>query len=630
MSTLLDPSTEAAANGAARERGRAPAALPTRPSQAASFGNFWRGAAAKRLRRGGLSAEDAWHAYWHSRQTPKTVGRLCGAEGTPLAWGWNIADAAPECRSLLSIADQLAHAGPDKWTRRKRRGALEDALAQWLEASADGPPTAEFALGGIAAAHVLNELGAALPADQGWELVDFLIATADEARPWSLQSQASGDNVLAQQLLAIELPLVLAYFFAEMGPAPALARSARQRLGEVASELLDGKGLVRSAHLSIQRPLAACWVRCRAVGARVKPRAWSSSIDRPLAAVARQAVRWSDATGRLLLGEEAAQLWTADFLAALLAHGGSKSIAAARKLFAVKSLARSIPRAKQKVPTASYHSEWAGLAVMRSDWSPRAPVVAVDYAGPEFRMEAWSERRRLFHGAWTAEPSVNGLPLAPTGPWEQVCWFSDADVDYLEWSRDLEGGARLERQILLARRDRFLLLADHLQHPEPSSLVLACQWPLASGLQWRAAEESREATLDARKPTARLLPLALPEWRVDPRVGELTHGDGVVRLTQRAAGRALACPLFIDLEPRRLREPCTWRQLTVAEALVIQPDDVAVGYRIQCGRQQWLYYRSQAPCGNRTVLGQNTSNECLIARFLAPSGEIEHLLEIEA
>ncbi len=55
----------------------------------------------------------------------------------------------------------------------------------------------------------------------------------------------------------------------------------------------------------------------------------------------------------------------------------------------------------------------------------------------------------------------------------------------------------------------------------------------------------------------------------------------------------------------------------------------AVGYRAQCGRDQWLIYRSLAPKANRTLLGQNTSSEFLVARFLAPEGEIDELVEIE-
>jgi hypothetical protein len=72
----------------------------------------------------------------------------------------------------------------------------------------------------------------------------------------------------------------------------------------------------------------------------------------------------------------------------------------------------------------------------------------------------------------------------------------------------------------------------------------------------------------------------------------------------------------------------TWRRLTVAESLNVVPADMAVGYRIQVGKSQWLIYRSLSPSRNRTVLGQNFSSEFVVARFL-PTGKAETLLEIE-
>ena len=72
----------------------------------------------------------------------------------------------------------------------------------------------------------------------------------------------------------------------------------------------------------------------------------------------------------------------------------------------------------------------------------------------------------------------------------------------------------------------------------------------------------------------------------------------------------------------------TWRQLTVAENLTAQSDDVAVGYRVQIGRQQWLFYRSLAACGNRTLLGHNLVSEFLVARF-SKEGKVEAIVETE-
>ena len=86
--------------------------------------------------------------------------------------------------------------------------------------------------------------------------------------------------------------------------------------------------------------------------------------------------------------------------------------------------------------------------------------------------------------------------------------------------------------------------------------------------------------------------------------------------------------MFIDLKTRRFDKELTWRNLTVGERLEIQPGDVAVGYRVQVGRRQWVIYRSLAPPANRTVLGQNLSTEFFIGRFL-PNGETEELIQVQ-
>ena len=87
-------------------------------------------------------------------------------------------------------------------------------------------------------------------------------------------------------------------------------------------------------------------------------------------------------------------------------------------------------------------------------------------------------------------------------------------------------------------------------------------------------------------------------------------------------------PLFVDLSRKRLDKPLTWRQLTVGQLREIVPADVAVGYRVQVGKTQWLMYRSLAPAAIRTVLGQNLMHEFLVGRFHA-DGHVETLLEIE-
>ena len=103
--------------------------------------------------------------------------------------------------------------------------------------------------------------------------------------------------------------------------------------------------------------------------------------------------------------------------------------------------------------------------------------------------------------------------------------------------------------------------------------------------------------------------------------------DGL-ELCLAKAGQRLYAPLFIDLDRRRFRRRMTWRQLTVAEGLKPVSADVAVGFRVALGAQQWLLYRSLAAAANRTLLGHNLATESLIARF-GKDGEVSSIVEIE-
>jgi hypothetical protein len=640
MAMIVQPGDEVAVNGSphdgsdshgAPQRGRNGATRQLL-SEAVANSGFWTDAASKALRKRDHDADAAWDAYWSKRRKCATVARLTHAAGTPLAWGIAIDSIGEECRALVEIADELAHgADADKFAKGKHQARLREAVSLWLEEARDGDTDVDFAVGCLAAAHVLHQLGGPLGAEEGWPLLDFLAATSEDARVWEPAVERSANSALAQQLVAGELPLTLAYSFPEMKPLARMTRAARKQLASGLATLAAEKGLVRASQLAVLPALVACWTRCRTIGSQLDKPVWKSESQSQYQAAVRQALRWTDGQGHLLLDANDATAWTADFVAAAVrASNDGRTATAARAQFAGSGLDAEVPAGHGKAPRPSTFAEKNGLALLRSDWGPDAATVAIDFSSVGMRIAAASGRWRLFDGVWTASSRRDGQLLKPAGEWDAVCWFSDKDVDYIEFQLDLDGGARLERQVLLARKDGFLLLADHLQSSAAAALEPAWQLPLGEGLAWCGEAETRDARLaHGDVDVARLLPLALPEWRVDPRMGELANAGGALRLAQHTSARAMACPLFIDLRPHRIGRPCTWRQLTVAEALQIQPPDVAVGYRVQCGKKQWLIYRSQAARGNRTVLGQNTSSEFLAARFLSPSGDVEQLIMVE-
>jgi hypothetical protein len=296
-----------------------------------------------------------------------------------------------------------------------------------------------------------------------------------------------------------------------------------------------------------------------------------------------------------------------------------------------------------------YYNERAKAALLRRRRSGPQDELLVDFSGPEMMVELRGAGFKLVQGAWgwqvriaaaTPQPSQsvssneNGHSLEATGSWSESCWHSDDDCDYLELELPLSGGWRLERQMLLARQDRFLLLADALLGPPadkvpPSEIRFESTLPLANGAAFLPGSATREGVLAAgRNRQALVLPLALSEWRSEFCPAEMSMVGGSLRLQQAALGRNLYAPLWLDLDPGRNRRPATWRRLTVAENLKMVSRDTAVGYRVRVGREQWLVYRSLGGWGNRSVLGQNYSTEFVCGRFAA-SGAAREILAIE-
>jgi hypothetical protein len=578
-----------------------------------------------------LPADEAWSAFWNERARRPTVAQLCEALDSPLRWALHANLLSPATQKLLELADKLAaRKKRQKFTSGKRRQELRTALSKWLSEASGSSAGVNLGVGSLAAAHIVGDAGAAIDAGLSWKILDFLTDVARHAQDWRPDGDRDGQAVLSQQLLSGELPLTLAYLFAEMAPLATLRRAATDRLSEGLVDLLNGEGLPHASNLQLLRPLLGCWTRCRALGRRDKKLRWPKKAQRQYEWLVRQALRWTAPDGTPLMAAEAEAELPVSLMRAALRFGGNRQdAAAAHMLLGKKAVPNNEFESGRKTPRGADNCEWSCLAVMRNRWSPADAAVAVDFSSIPMKLDVWADRRRLYAGAWEFDAQIDGKRVSPIGTWQETCWFKDKDVDYLEFTLPLEEGARLERQILLAHRDQFLLLVDHLQHSQAALLEHSWQLPLGPGLLFCGEGETRDALLVDGRPHARAVPLALPEWRVDPRVGELSFSGGAMRLAQRMQTRCMACPVFVDLRPKRSALPSTWRQLTVAESLENKPADVAVSYRIQAGDDQWVYYRSQAARGNRTFLGQNCSNECLVARFKAPEGEIEQLLEVE-
>ncbi len=233
--------------------------------------------------------------------------------------------------------------------------------------------------------------------------------------------------------------------------------------------------------------------------------------------------------------------------------------------------------------------------------------------------------------AGAAMPTIvrDGQTLKPTGEFEVVCEEQSESLDFVELQMEFDDGVRLQRQIALSREEEFLLLADVIVCDRAAHIDYQTQWPLAAGVAGMNETETREIYLTASgKIQSLVLPLALPEWKVGRSDDKLRFDEQSLTLTQSRVGTTMYAPLFFDLNPKRSRRRRTWRQLTVAEGLKIVPPEVAVAFRIQLNRQQWILYRSLAANGNRTFMGENFAGELFLGKF-DQDGEVTPLLHIE-
>jgi hypothetical protein len=234
----------------------------------------------------------------------------------------------------------------------------------------------------------------------------------------------------------------------------------------------------------------------------------------------------------------------------------------------------------------------------------------------------------LWSGPLATEISVDGAPIRIAGEWDQLCWESNKDVDYVELQGRFGADVKVQRQLLLCKEDRLLFIADALLGRRPVAWEHRLEFPLAGPTRFAPEPKTNEGFLVQKGKRFRVFPLALPEWRLGNASGELSsNGDRLVQCFS-ARGQNTFVPLVIDLVPNRARLDVTWRHLTVAESRRNVRRDEAVSFRLQVGRRQWLVYRSLTPPANRTTLGQNYATEFVFAKFLS-DGTTDPLIEIE-
>ncbi|MCA9102728.1 MAG: hypothetical protein KDA63_16325 [Planctomycetales bacterium] len=607
-------------------------------------GIAWHKTAPAALRRLGRDTDgpgwEKWRSHLAKRKTPRPLSQLLDAGPTALLWAF--ADEDARVARVVRLSDDGGTGGKKRRGAKPKgqkssaakNGAVVRQAREWLETRAVTDWSVAGALEQLAWCHAMPALASRLDTDLWWQLLQRMVDTADEALSADFSRLSVAEQLLVEQLFAGELPLTLAYLFPELKPCRRLRRAAKKVLTSGIIEWTDGEGMPAWHAMEWLRPLLACWTRCCALGEGGGTGCWTSDAQNQYDWLVRQAMRLSRPDGSQVFVHAPSGAWSADLFAAAVRFGADDADRrVAHAIWPSSRLRPDKPKGGRSLPDASEHSGWSELAVLRTDWRPRGPALHVAYGGEQMAVELFADGKQVFDGLVETTITAEESLLEFTSGWEEVCWIADEDVVYLELEASLSGGFTLHRHLALGREDGLLLIADGLvgdpaQMSDMTSLYHRLSLPVSTGFDFAPEDETREGYLYTGRRRYLAQPLALPEWRVDPRRGSLALEAGRLQLVHEAVGRTMFTPLLLDLDSRRGFTASTWRQLTVAQDLKIQPASVAVGYRSQIGKKNWLVYRSLAQPAPRTVLGQHLGTEFLFARF-GRDGKLKQLIEVE-
>lgn len=463
---------------------------------------------------------------------------------------------------------------------------------------------------------------------------------------------------LGYLLLAGELAFTLAYVMSrdaevkmtakDAKMVKSLRKQAQKVLSETLSEYLDGGGTPKAEWLPLFRMFAASWTRMRLMDAEIlKQNSGETSIfDSDSRSnfewMTRMLLYFTRPDGSMVFTkrEKKTAFWCPElFVAALRLDSDEEDKKLALSIWPErneKDLVKIVTKLQESLPDCSNNSPWGRAALMQKSWRSRTSVT-LTWEREFPQVEILSRKTPLFSGEWRFDGLWNGSELRADGSWRQVCWNSDEDADYVELELPLTEGFTLQRSVLLAKEEHFVLLGEALSGDRfrgKNVLDGELRWrsflPLAAHTQTSGSEENLELFLQSGgSPRATLLPLALPEWQCQTSDGQGVFSDSsTVCVTYSMGKSAFFAPIFLDLEPQRLHSALTWRRLSVGEKLQNIPAHTASGFRVQIDDSQWLVYRSLTPPCGRSVLGKNLNSETLVGKFCS-DGNVKSIVEVE-
>lgn len=559
----------------------------------------------------------SWKDHLSKRDSvPSLQTLVSGKKSSPLAWAL-FADETLDSRTLplLETLGEIASG------RTRPTADTVKQLESWLNDLERRIAERNLVLELLAVTHALPNLAAVTSAELWWNLIDKIVSHANDA------AATNFENKVFEQGLAGELPLTLAFVFPEIKACRQMAKPAVRVLDEGMQALTDGEGLPKVDQLLHLRAILACWTRTIVMIESIEGVRLSKDAFTQYQWLVRHALRLTRGDGTQTLSHGISSAYNRHLLQSALDLGKDEDDNEIAKL--------TLPKMKGKgnrlhLPMPGYESAWSQFAYLRCDWQRSSPRLSVRHDLEPLIVELESREEVVMSGAWDTTILIDSVPITPTGNWEQVGWQSDDDGDYLELEQEWTGDVKLQRLIFLAREDKFLWVMDTVLLDSPADKIqYQSQPPIVSHAKLGTAAETNEVFVELPGSKVTLLPVGINEWQSATSLGKIGVVDDKLSLQQTSSGRGMVVPMFFDLTKKGQGKPLTWRQLTVAEKLVIQPRDRAVAYRVQTGTGHWAFYRSLTEKASRTFLGVNLIAETLVARF-DENGDIEKLLEVES
>lgn len=368
--------------------------------------------------------------------------------------------------------------------------------------------------------------------------------------------------------------------------------------------------------VSLVPPLARLW-------AALRDRVEAESVESCLKRVVEGAVQTVKPTGAAdgigpslsspmakLVRRLAEEFKTQDLSSILDAMGGKKA-----------ALGRGSPQ-------PGFQCDHARAAMLRSDWTRTSPLLAVDLRRDSPRLEATVLGETLFSGPWQTIIAADGVDVAAPSSWDQDCWFSDADGQYLELRKLYGGGIVLERQVFLARRTAAIILADTVKSPRDERLTHTWRLPAPQAEKLEGCFPTRAQRLAGLPFDLRLIPMSLAANPLAPAPGGLSLDGVLLDASTERVGKRLFAALVIAWSPNPLPTQEEWRGLTITNDRRRVAEEEAVAFRVPIGDTQLVFYRSMGKSRRCAFLGHQTLHECVIGAF-GKRGKVKEWVTIE-